>query len=181
MTNERNLPATLESLNPFIVTLRCFGKYGVTNNGDTFNLDFRGTGTIRELKQTTTSDGYRRVRIGDGKELVHRLVWMTFKGQIPDGMVVDHINYIRHDNRIENLQLLTIEENSRKKSAEAKGNHKVSCSKQVFQYDKQGCFIKKWDSAVDAERILGVDSCHISACCNGKRKSAGGFIWRFAD
>lgn len=177
---ERNLPATLESLNPFTVTFRCFGKYGVNNVGETFNLDFRGTGTVRELKQTITSDGYRRVRIGDGKELVHRLVWIAFKGDIPDGMVVDHINFKRDDNRIENLQLLTIEENSSKKSSEAKKNHKKFVSRRIYQFDLKGNFIREWDSAADVERILGIDSCHISACCHGKRKSAGGSRWAYA-
>lgn len=29
-----------------------------------------------------------------------------------------------------------------------------------------------------AERETGIDATSISACCNGKRKSAGGYKWR---
>ena len=45
---------------------------------------------------------------------MHRLVWMMGNGMIPEGMVVDHINNDKKDNRLENLQLLTPKENSRK-------------------------------------------------------------------
>jgi len=48
----------------------------------------------------------KRLRI-----LVHRLVWETFNGQIPDGMEIDHINRIRNDNRLCNLRCVTHPEN----------------------------------------------------------------------
>ena len=43
----------------------------------------------------------------DGKRGVgqHRLVHEATKGPIPDGLVVNHINSVRHDNRPENLEL----------------------------------------------------------------------------
>lgn len=46
--------------------------------------------------------------------LIHRLVYEAFNGPIPYGMDVDHINSIRADNRINNLQLLTRRDNIRK-------------------------------------------------------------------
>lgn len=42
---------------------------------------------------------------------VHRLVWENHMGPIPNELVVDHINSIKWDNRLENLQLLTIQQN----------------------------------------------------------------------
>lgn len=45
---------------------------------------------------------------------VHRIVWETFNGTIPEGYEIDHINSVRDDNRLENLQLLTPLENVRK-------------------------------------------------------------------
>ena len=44
-----------------------------------------------------------------------RLVYVWFKGDIPDGYVVDHINNDSFDNRPENLQLLTVGDNLKKR------------------------------------------------------------------
>jgi DNA (cytosine-5)-methyltransferase 1 len=44
----------------------------------------------------------------------HRVIWMSKYGMIPNGLVVDHQNNDKADNRIENLQLLTDSENSTK-------------------------------------------------------------------
>ena len=49
--------------------------------------------------------------------------------------------------------------------------------KEVFQYDKNGCFIEKFESLREAERRTGVSRRNISACCKGTAKSAGGFMW----
>ncbi|CAH9016243.1 putative homing endonuclease [Vibrio phage 275E43-1] len=38
-------------------------------------------------------------------------MWKHFKGKIPEGKVVDHINGIKTDNRLCNLRLLSVSEN----------------------------------------------------------------------
>ena len=48
----------------------------------------------------------------------------------------------------------------------------------VNQYSKDGVFIKTWPSATDASRVLGISRTHISSCCVGKRKTAGGYCWK---
>jgi len=61
-------------------------------------------------------DGYVHVynRKTLKKEYLHRVIWETLKGKIPSGMTVDHINGKRNDNRIENLQLLTLKANNQR-------------------------------------------------------------------
>jgi hypothetical protein len=57
-------------------------------------------------------------------------------------------------------------------------NGKLS-AKTVYQYSKNGEFIKKWDSITDIYKNTGVQISNISKCCNGALKHAGGFVWSF--
>ena len=69
-----------------------------------------------------------------------------------------------------------------KKRAVSKANSKIDVrGKGVEQYDLQGNFIKKWVSASQASRKLKINQKNISLCCNNKRKTAGGYIWRFSN
>ena len=45
---------------------------------------------------------------------VHRFVYECFNGIIPDGKVIDHVNNIKDDNRLCNIQLITQQENCKK-------------------------------------------------------------------
>lgn len=59
------------------------------------------------------SCGYIIVSYGGQRMLTHRIIWELHYGPIPAGLIIDHINGVRHDNRIENLRLATRAENSR--------------------------------------------------------------------
>jgi hypothetical protein len=59
------------------------------------------------------------------------------------------------------------------------GKHKGV--KPVLQYDKQGNFIKEWNSITEAEFKLNLCKGRISSCCRYINKTAGGFIWRFKN
>lgn len=56
-------------------------------------------------------------------------------------------------------------------------------SRAVAQYDKNGNFILLWSCISDAAKELGIHRSDISTCCSnkGKLKSAGGFVWYYAD
>ena len=55
-------------------------------------------------------------------------------------------------------------------------------AKSICQYDKNGVLIHKWDYAKLAAETLHIDLSSIIACCRGTngRKTAGGFIWKYA-
>jgi len=44
----------------------------------------------------------------------HRAVWIEHHGEIPEGMVIHHINGNKKDNRIENLECLTRKEHAKR-------------------------------------------------------------------
>ncbi len=57
-----------------------------------------------------------------------------------------------------------------------------SYSKIILQYSLDGEFIKEWPSATEASRALGRNIIGgIGLVCKGKKKSAGGFIWKYKD
>lgn len=68
------------------------------------------------------NNGYIRIRINSVKWLAHRIVWTMFNGEIPSGMEIDHINGVRHDNRIENLRLVEKSANQRNRIKLSKKN-----------------------------------------------------------
>ena len=59
------------------------------------------------------TNGYRKVTFNYKQYSAHVLVWIYFFGAIPDGMVIDHINRNRSDNRIENLRVVSASGNAR--------------------------------------------------------------------
>lgn len=67
--------------------------------------------TNKFLKPSTTNDGYKYVAMDKIRYLIHRLVAMTFienEGELPE---VNHINKVRDDNRVENLEWCTVRKN----------------------------------------------------------------------
>ena len=56
-------------------------------------------------------------------------------------------------------------------------SHKVP----IIQYSQNGNFIKIWNSAKDAGIETKINIGDITACCKGKGKTAGGYIWRYAN
>ena len=55
-------------------------------------------------------DGYLIVKIKGRQFKAHRIIWFLCRGKFPDGMI-DHINRVRNDNRIENLRDVSPAEN----------------------------------------------------------------------
>ena len=49
----------------------------------------------------------------------------------------------------------------------------------VLQFSKDGTFIKDWPSISEASRKLGIARTHICACCKGRIKSSGGYVWKY--
>ena len=56
--------------------------------------------------------GYRQIKVNNVIYPAHRLIWIFHNGSIDENMQIDHINGIKDDNRIENLRLVTAQQNS---------------------------------------------------------------------
>ena len=86
--------------------------WGISNSNRTKVGDEAGT---------PTSNGYIKVRCKEGNFYAHRIIWEMHNGPIPNGMEIDHINRVRDDNRIENLQLITHKQNLGRRNQTSKG------------------------------------------------------------
>ena len=75
------------------------------------------------------------------------------------------------------------EETKKKISEISKGRYinRKDQSKKVIQLTRDGEVVAQYPSINEAQRQTCVSQSKISLCCNEKRKTAGGFLWRFAD
>ena len=59
------------------------------------------------------------------------------------------------------------------------GSEQEYAYKEVYCYELNGEYIRSYKSLSDASVATGINIGHISQCCNGIYKSAGGFIWSY--
>ena len=72
-------------------------------------------------------------------------------------------------------------EDTKRKMSEAHKEKIYASTKPILQFSKNGELIAEYSSLTEASRQTGCSAPHICSCCKGKRKSAGGFIWRYKE
>lgn len=109
---------------------------------------------------------------------IHQLVAKIFIKNPKRKRLVNHIDGNKLNNNIDNLEWVSPSENCLHAH---KNNLVKSYKRKVNQCDKFGNIIMTYDSIKNAEKHTGVNSKHISSVCLGKRKTSGGYIWKFYD
>jgi hypothetical protein len=91
-------------------------RYLISNCGNVISINYLNRGYKKLLKPLIAGVGYFRVGLYKDKKCkehyIHRLVASHFIGEIKEGHSVNHIDFNKSNNKIENLEIITNRENS---------------------------------------------------------------------
>lgn len=111
----------------------------------------------------------------------HRLMWECHNGIIPEDRVINHINEVKHDNRLVNLELVTQSENLSKSTHKIHGRRQ---SKQICGHILDSEETHVFISISEAARQTGCIPPTIGMCVDGQRdkttSKTTGSVWCFA-
>ena len=157
------------------VKIEGFEKYEVSNLGKVRNIK-----SGRILKPSLHKNGYSRHFLCENNKrkhlYLHRIIATAFIDNPGEKPQVNHIDENKTNNDLSNLEWCTVKENNIHGTRTKRVAEKLS--QKVIQLDLNDNILNVFKSMRQAERETGIDATSISACCNGKRKSAGRFKWR---
>lgn len=179
------------------------GSYEVSSMGTIRSLDrLNGRGSWikgRLMKPAMTQNGYMSVTLCFKGEqtthYVHRLVAQAFVTNPEDKPQVNHINEIKADNRVSNLEWVTPRENIVHGTKTQRAAANTDYAKKVANTDYV-VIARKLAKAVTATHLRtgevldfpsmkeaqrnGFNASHISKCCRGKLAHHKGYVWEYA-
>lgn len=170
--------------------------YQVSNHGRVRSLDRMVNAKLgskclkkgRILVPQPLEDGYVQVRLCINGKIrfyrIHQLVALCFlvNPKPEEYNVINHKDEVKTNNIPENLEWCSVKYNNNYGSKQQRVSKKMTngkLSKAVIQCDLSGNKIQEWPSMSEAQRQLSISNSKITLCCKGKRKKAGGFIWKY--
>tara|TARA_R110000851_G_C12885828_1_gene546570 strand:- start:152 stop:688 length:537 start_codon:yes stop_codon:yes gene_type:complete len=166
------------------------GVYGINRRGDVRN---NKTGRIlksnygQPYAYVTPSKNNKTKRLN-----IHRAVAIAFIPNPENKETVNHINGIKHDNNVTNLEWATRGENEKhawatglktpsKKFLKQVADNGRKYSKAVIGTHKSTGEIVEFPSAKAAARSFDGSQGNITCCCQGKKKTCYGYIWEYKN
>ena len=169
--------------------IKDFPGYFVSDSGDVYSK--KNSDLIKLKAYINKKNGYAYVSLCKNnkihKKSIHRLVAQEFIPNLDNKSDVNHISGIKTDNKVNNLEWATRSENMLHnfKVLGYKGGYYRKFGKDnpkaemIIQLNNLGEIIAEFYGSLDAQRKTGIYYVNIWQCCNGKRKSAGGYQWKY--
>lgn len=156
-------------------------------NYSNYEIDIEN-GTIYSLKRKcfmghiNKNDGYVSVTLhndnGEQKTIkLHRIIWETANGSIPNGYDIHHKDHNRTNNSISNLEMIHQSEH-RGNHIKGENNPNYGNFKKVECVSLSGEVIKTYNSLKET-KLDGFTPSAISHTCNGDSNTYKGYKWRF--
>ena len=151
------------------------GLYEVSDLGRIKSLKY---GKEKILKPGKNTGGYLFVILCKDCHtkhlLVHRIVAEAFIPNTQGLETVNHKDEVKTNNTVSNLEWMSQGDN-------VAYSQPQWAKRSVQMFDKStGELLATFPSTMEAARVTGINQGNISKCCNGKRKSAGGYKWRYS-
>lgn len=152
------------------------GLYQISNKGNVRSI----TRYKKILTPCIDKDGYRCVQLkhkGISKHCrINRLVATAFIPNPKEKAIVNHIDMNRANDCVTNLEWCSAKENV--EWSLKHGKYKGSNHKKVIQLNMNGEKLDRYESISEASRKTKIQISNISYCLSGKRKTAGGYLWK---
>ena len=147
-----------------------YKKYAANKNGEIMNVRLR-----KPWKGNINNGGYLQIGIytSENKQKTyysHRFIYECFNGMIEKDKFINHINFIRTDNRLKNLEIVTRSENNKKSAKNrdysfVKDNHKKRKTVKAINLETKEEKIYKSLHAV--KKDLSINEGQVKMICEG--------------
>jgi len=162
------------------------GLYQISNFGNVKSLNYRRTNEEKLLVPKTNNDGYLWVQLFGGARnrcfLVHRLVACAFVENPGKYDYVNHKDENKANNKASNLEWCTHLYNVQYSSIRHVRVRNPRRTRKIVQLGRaDNKVLCMWDNLISIKHETGWSDWSIGECCKGNRKTAYGYIWRYAD
>lgn len=154
----------------YSINIEGLEEFYISKSGNVYRPD-------RTYIKPRNNKGYLQVSLNYKVYYIHRLMAFTFIPIIDTSKnVVNHINSIKTDNTLENLEWVTRKENVNKSLIS------ISHPRRVLQIDREtNEVIASFDTVTQAAEHIKLTRYAISKACLGFNKTAGGYEWKYED
>lgn len=133
------------------------------------------------LHLNTNTYGYKHITLCKNNVpktvVVHKLVADAFIENPQSKPQINHKDGNKENNTVANLEWVTQGDNNRHAI-----KTKLRKARKILLVDGEDNTIREFNNRMEINDFLGRDVCQdlITRCCNGQRKTAYGYIWRYA-